>query len=180
MKRLITLIFSAALLSPIGASAQTTTTPSIHGQLHFSGLLNVNPLYSSLMMNYNNSSCNQITDLRFNIEAPNNSTPIKGVTGYFSCSGGVWGPFSGALIGTTAIISNGTIVNNLPNIAVGPTSGFTGTFTFGFTQMTCNFDGNFLQGYCELFAVNVTNTVQGLVSGLLGIGNGSFLYTPAP
>jgi uncharacterized membrane protein len=171
MKRLISLIFSAVLLCPMLAGAQTTTTPSIHGQLHFSGLLNVDPSNSVFLMTY---PCSQITDLRFNIEAPNNATPIKGVTGYFSCSGGAWGPFSGALIGTTA--------NNLPNIAVGPTSGFTGTFTLGFTQMTCSFQANFLQGYCELFAPTVVGGVNGTsqTSFMLLIGLSTFLYTPAP
>jgi hypothetical protein len=163
MKRLITLIFSAALLSPMWAGAQTTTTPSIQGQLHYSGNITaigasyslLNPAYSML--------CPRITDLRLNIQSPNNASPVKSVSGYFSCSGGAWAPFYGTLVAT---------INRLPNNTNADTTNYTGVFTLGLTQMNCYFLADLSSAICDLYASNGRD--------LTPVGSGIFNHTDAP
>ena len=84
MKRLITLIFSAALLCPMFVGAQTKTTPSIHGPLHYSGTIVVDDFYPTSP--YQNSDpCTRITDLYLNIQSPNNASPMKVLSGMLFC-----------------------------------------------------------------------------------------------
>jgi hypothetical protein len=159
MKNLITLILSAVLLCPMWAGAQTTTTPSFQGQLHYSGNLEVLDYF--LMTS--GEPCNSITNLRFNIQSPNNASPIKYVSGYLNCSNGPWSTISGALVAT-----NG----NLPNTANATTTGYTGTFTLGFDKMICNFPANLSSVFCRFYFFNGNRTGQ--------LGSGTFNYTSAP
>lgn len=164
MKRLITLILTVALLCPMWARAQTTTTPSIVGQLHYSGSMLVDPAMFVLIVSPSTPWCGYITDLRLNIQAPNNASPIKGVSGYFTCANNVWAPFSGALIATSG--------DGIPNTTNATTSGYTGNFTLGFAVMRCDFPSDLLSANCGLY-LNPDNA-QYLVS------SARFTYTSAP
>jgi hypothetical protein len=165
MKRLVTLILSAALLCPMWAGAQSTT-PSIQGPLHYVGNLVVNYYYTSLPLSAVNSWCSSITDLRLNIQTPNNASPIKAVSGYFNCSTGKWSAFSGTLIATS---------NGMPNTSNAATTGYTGAFTLGLSQMSCIFPADLSSTTCQLFGVNMGFPE---ISEL--IGNATFTYTSAP
>jgi|688.fasta_scaffold196002_2 hypothetical protein len=164
MKNLITLIFSTALLCPMWAGAQTTTTPSIQGQLHYSGSLTVygaftyflNPAYFVL-------PCATITDIRLNIQSPNNSSPAKAISGYYNCLGGSWSTFSGVLVA-----SNGS----LPSTNNAVTTGYRGAFTLGLVQMNCTFPADLTSAFCQL----VANTNNSTTSA----GSGTFYYTSEP
>jgi hypothetical protein len=171
MKKLNTLILSVALLCPMWAGAQTVTTPSILGPLHYSGGLMINSSYAFLPTLYG-GQCAQITDLRLNIQPPNNASPIKGVSGYFNCLDGSWQTFSGALVATITGLPNTT--NGLPNTTNATTTGYTGTFTLGLTQMMCTFPADLTQANCQLFAILGANTFP------LIIGDSSFYYTNTP
>ena len=165
MKKLITLITSAALLCPMWAGAQTTTTPSIQGPLHYVGSLVVNYYYSSLPTLFG-SYCSSITDLRLNIQTPNNASPIKAVSGYFNCSTGRWSAFSGTLIATS---------NGMPNTSNAATTGYTGAFTLGLSQMSCIFPADLSSTTCQLFGVDM-----GFPEASELIGTSTFTYTSAP
>jgi hypothetical protein len=162
MKKLLALILSAALLCPMWAGAQTTTTPSIQGPLHYVGSLTVyaakaaqlNPAYFA-------GTCTVLTDLRLNIQSANNVSPIKDVSGYYNCSGGSWSTFAGALV---AMNSSG-----LPNTSNEATTGYLGTFTLGSMQMNCSFPADLSTVFCQLFASDGTF-----------VGQGPFKYTSVP
>lgn len=172
MKKLINLITSVVLLCPMVASAQTFSTPSILGPLHYSGSLMINSSYVSLPTLYG-GWCAQITDLRLNIQPPNNASPIKAVSGYFNCASGSWQTFSGTLVAIINGLPNTT--NGLPNTNNATTTGYTGTFTLGLTQMMCTFPADLIQANCQLFALNGYNP---LIANI--IGETSFYYTNAP
>jgi hypothetical protein len=168
MKRLITLILSAALLCPMWAGAQTTTTPSIQGQLHFAGGFSLNQSYDQLQY-VNSAYCTKITDLRLNIQSPNSLSPIKFVSGYVTCAPGYsdsWVPFSGTLIATNSDYS--------PNTTNATTIYYVGSFTLGLSQLRCNFPGNLSSASCSLYAV------RGDRSEPAYAGGGNFTYTTAP
>ena len=163
MKKLLTLILSALLLCPILAGAQTTTNPTISGPLHFIGYM---ALISTIV---SNGGCSSVTDIRLNIESPNNSTPIKNTNGYFTCTGGTWSPFFGTLVATSGIA---------PNTTNATTTGYTGNFNLGFTQMLCYFNGNLTIANCNVFVSNNLPTPNTSPPNLLG--SGDFIYTSAP
>jgi hypothetical protein len=163
MKKINTLILSAALLCPMWVGAQTTTTPSILGPLHYSGNFSVNGAEWILAVSVSESPCYYITNLRLNIQAPNNASPIKGVSGYFTCADNVWAPFSGAIIAQA---------NDAPNTTNAPNSTYTGNFTLGFAVMRCDFPSDLLSADCRLF-INLNNAQY-------PINNARFTYTSAP
>ena len=169
MKRLITLIFSAALLCPMWAGAQTTSIPSINGQLHYVGSLVVSYNSASLLLLSPTSFLNNaITDLRLNIQTPNSASPIKFVSGYFNTLSG-WSTFYGTLVA----INN----SNYPNTTNATTSGYAGVFALGLTQMGCNFSSDLSSASCQLFYTQSV-TAQSYTSGI--IGQATFTHTTAP
>jgi hypothetical protein len=166
MKRLITPILYAALLFPMWASAQTKTTPSILGQLNYSGNLVVSASTETLVTT-TSFPCLSINSLSLNIKIPNNASPIQDVSGYLTCSNelGAWSPFSGALVAT---------YNGLPTTTYMTTvNGYRGNFLLGFMVLTCNFSIDMTSTYCMLYA-NVDST-----SMPTGIGPSLFTYTSA-
>jgi hypothetical protein len=164
MKKLNTLILSVALLCPMWAGAQTNSTPSILGPLHYSGSMMINGAQQLVAVSASDNQCLYITNLRLNIQAPNNASPIKGVSGYFTCADNVWAPFSGALIATSG--------DNIPNITNATTSGYTGNFTLGLAVMRCDFPSDLLSANCGLY-LNF-EYAQYLVN------SARFTYTSAP
>ena len=162
MKKINTLILSAALLCPMWAGAQTSTTPSIQGPLHYVGGLTV---YAAKAVQLNPaffvSTCIALTDLRLNIQSANNASPIKDVSGYYNCAGGSWSTFSGALV---AVNGSG------PNTSNAATTAYIGTFTLGSMQMNCSIPSDLLSISCQLIASD----------GMTSAGVGYFTYTSAP
>jgi hypothetical protein len=146
------------------AGAQTNSTPSILGPLHYSGSMMINGAQQLVAVSASDNQCLYITNLRLNIQAPNNASPIKGVSGYFTCADNVWAPFSGALIATSG--------DNIPNITNATTSGYTGNFTLGLAVMRCDFPSDLLSANCGLY-LNF-EYAQYLVN------SARFTYTSAP
>ena len=172
MKRLITLILSAVLLCPTWAVAQTTTTPSISGQLHYSGYLSMMSIQNNYLISLNTFECTRITDLRLNIQSPNSASPIKGVSGIFNCPGGVWAPFSGTLV---------AMAGTNPNYGNSTTTGYTGTFTLGLAQMRCTFSADLTSANCVVFVIG--STPSSFSSNPLvpyEVGSGIFTITSVP
>jgi hypothetical protein len=159
MKKLLSLFVSAVLLSPMWAGAQTTTTPSILGPLHYSGSFEV----LDYMLLSLDKPCTNITNLRLNIQSPNNASPIKHVSGYLNCSTGEWLIISGGLVATSG---------GLPNISNTTTTGYTGTFAVGVDQLVCTFPADLSSAACRLYFSNGNNL------GMLGLG--TLKYTSAP
>jgi len=103
MKRLITLIFSAALLSPMLAGAQST--PKLLEDLTWTGSL---PLagFSPIAVQGAGvfGKCNTITNFTLQLQLPSNHSPIIPVNGYYTCdpkdnNGRVFPtPFSGTML----------------------------------------------------------------------------------
>jgi hypothetical protein len=169
MKRLITSILSAALLSPMWAGAQTKTTPSILGPLHYVGALNVDNQYSTtlnpVLYVY---PCFTITDLRLIIQSPNNSSPIKAVSGYYTCElGHTLSTFSGTLVAVD--FDNRPISIDKPQA----TFRYLGTFTLGLMSMSCDFSSDLKKAYCSLYVHLNGDTID-------VVGRAEFSYTSAP
>jgi hypothetical protein len=164
MKKLITLILSAVLSCPMWAGAQTNTIPSINGQLHYVGSIPVLTVFSNIPVL--DSSCGTITNLRLNIQSPNNASPIKFTSGYFNCSNGYWAPFSGTLVAT--------INYGYPNTTNTPSTGYTGVFALGLAQMHCDFSADLTSVYCLMYAFGGSLAYPAMM------GSGFFTYTSAP
>ena len=178
MKRLITLIFSAALLCPMWAGAQTATTPSIVGQIHLKGNIPLDSVNTPMpgmpaaiigtLFPVPGMTCNSITDVRVNIQSPNNATPIHATNGYFTCTNGVsfWRPFSGTLIAQTF---GGDPVTNSSTVA-----SYEGNFNLGVVQMRCIIGADTFESFCTLYTTNTT-------TGPIQLGKSAYLYyTSAP
>lgn len=82
MKRLITLIFSAVLLSPVWFSAQTT--PSILPPFSWAGTMELTQS-SGIHFSYFPTQA-LIAKINLSIEVPNNNSASMGANGYFNCS----------------------------------------------------------------------------------------------
>ena len=156
------------------AGAQTKTTPSILGQLRWTGSLNLqfvpygNSGFNGSSLAVPSKLCNTITDFRINIQSPNNATPIYAVNGYFTCDSGAWAPFSGTLVATdssTNPIAAGTPMG-LANI-----NNFIGNFNLGLLAMACSINAELFLAQCEVVVNGGTP---------LSLGKGNFIYTSVP
>jgi hypothetical protein len=85
MKKLITLIFSAVLLCPMWASAQSTT-PSVLPSVKWTGNMILTPLLDSYMPQVVPINCGVIQEIHLSITVPNNHSAVHAVHGYFSCN----------------------------------------------------------------------------------------------
>jgi hypothetical protein len=155
MKKLITLIFSAVLLCPMWAGAQTKTTPSMVGPLKYSGeiiLIRDDSWKLSLRVDVN---CRRINAFVINILLPNNESPVKHANGHFEClaltpysplaTNTAWTPFAGTITATNGLN---------PASAGGPITGYIGNFNVSAGHATCDFSADLINATCELYTLH--------------------------
>jgi hypothetical protein len=156
MKRLITLIFSAALLCPMWAGAQTT--PSVIGsyQWNFTSSTSAGILSPTTIPNNTGALLiNTLENMILNITQPKNKEGFFMISGTAlvynlaatSSSSGLTSyianlPVTGSMISTInnggqAIYSNG-----------GTATGYMATFYIGASSFTCNLSASTLSGTC--------------------------------
>jgi hypothetical protein len=154
MKRLIALITTAALLCPMWATAQTSTTPSTMPSVTWTGSL-VLPSQDSVdyqLLPRAGYDCDAIKMIYLSITVPNNHSAVKGVNGYFDCYGSSFAisdnpPFSlsGNLI---ALNSDGQVTG--PNDAV---STYKATLNLGGLVLYCSVQASNLNMSCNAGAL---------------------------
>jgi hypothetical protein len=148
MKRLVTLIFSAALLCPMWAGAQTKTTPSVVGPLNYSGQIGLifGGEWNSLFLGGLSPECTKINAFSIHLLAPNNESPVKSASGIVTCEAGTYVVNNWAILWGNLIATNGLS----PASAGTPITGYKGMFRVGNGNITCDFSADLINATCEL------------------------------
>ena len=146
MKRLITLIASAALLSPIWsfAGTATTATPTINLQLSSLGVIGMSIPNTYVTTTSRSDQAGYLTNLIFLINTPNNNDGFFQVSGYANVNNlNGTAAYSVPLAGSMVTVTNNALYN-----IIAPTA-YSATFIISSTvSINCILNINTLQGTC--------------------------------
>ena len=171
MKRLITLIFSAVLLCPMLAGAQTVpnqsstqTTVGALGTMKWTVGAGCNSLpVIEAIMNYSDGTTPQqfgtcLTNLYLNMLAPNNKSGIFPINGFLTSEGEMALPVSGTALTVNASGNPSSAYTNI-NLAI----------NIGANLLSCSLFATSLFGYCTVNQAYSINKSGSFVITYLGI-----------
>jgi hypothetical protein len=146
MKRLITLIFSAALLCPMWSFAGTTTTATtpLNLQLSSNGGIGMTIPITYVTTTSNSDQVSRLTNLYFLVITPNNINGIFSVSGYANVNNLTGtAAYSMPLTGTIVTVTNNSLYNESA-----PTA-YSATFIISSTiSINCILNINTFLGTC--------------------------------